>query len=185
MPVTEATTGVDEQEFANYELAYHVLPTVTDGEVATVRDRVAAAITAIGGEVSIEEAPQHIELAYDIDKYLEGKHRKFSTAYFGWIRFQAERSQIDALTAAIDADKEILRYLLIRLTKLEEAMPFYFHESQAAEKKVKTVDESVEADIDPNAGQTEPVDTADVAETATVAADTDTEAAAADPEKTA
>lgn len=186
MPTTEARSGADEQELVSYELAYHVLPTVVEGEVAEVRDRIAASITTQDGEVLTEEAPQRFDLAYEIDKYIEGKRRKFGSAYFGWIRFQADKAAIDRITEAVDDDRALLRYLLIRLTKTEEAAPFYFHEAMAAERKVTNMDEPT-ADIDPNAATTEVVDTEGIEEeSATTAADTaetaDTDATGAAPE---
>ena len=181
MPATEVESGVDEQLFASYELAYHVLPTVADGEVGDVRDRIAAAITDHGGSIFDEEAPERFDLAYDIDKYLEGKHRKFSSAYFGWIRFRAERTQIESLTEVIDGDKSLLRHLLIKLTKTEEAMPFYFHQERAKEKVVTNVD-AVPEDIDPNTDTTADTDNVDETEAVSTGTDTAEETVGADAE---
>lgn len=176
MPAAEAEAVQDEQEFAQYELAYHVLPTVADGEVTTVRDTLAAHITDLGGTLGEEEAPQRFDLAYDIEKYIEGKNRKFSSAYFGWMRFTMESAQIGELTEKISGEKSLLRHLLIRLTKNEIAAPFYFHAAMAADKKVTEVAEG-EQDIDPNVTtETEAVDTSDVDDTAqptTTVAETD------------
>lgn len=177
MPAAEVSTGVDEQEFAQYELAYHVLPTVADGEVTTVRDTLAAHITDLGGTLGEEETPQRFDLAYDIEKYIEGKNRKFSSAYFGWMRFSLESAKIGELTEAVTEERALLRHLLIRLTKNEIAAPFYFHAANAADKKVTDVTEG-EPDIDPNAATaTEAVDDSGVADDAkatTTVAETDT-----------
>jgi ribosomal protein S6 len=177
MPAAEAETVLDEQEFAQYELAYHVLPTVADGEVATVRDTLAAHITDLGGTLGEEETPQRFDLAYDIEQYIEGKNRKFSSAYFGWVRFSIESSKVGELTEAVTGERALLRHLLIRLSKNEIAAPFHFHEALAADKKITEVEEG-EKDIDPNAvTATEAVDTTDVDDTAkptTTVADADT-----------
>ena len=176
MPATEVMPAADEQEFASYELAYHVLPTVAEGEVSTVRDRLAAAIEDAGGTVGIEEMPERVELAYEIIKHLEGKNRRFTSAYFGWVRFTATPEAIAAITEAVTNDKAVLRHLLIRLSKAEEALPFYFHEAMANERKVSDVDggAAVESDIDPNT-DAEEADTSDVDDDAT-AASTETDA---------
>lgn len=142
MPATEAiSTG--EQELSSYELAFHVLPTVAEGEVPGVFDKIKAHITKAGGQITGEEAPGRFDLAYEIVKYLEGKNRKFSSAYFGWVRFQMTASTLEALTEEIDGTKDILRFLLIKLTKLEEANPFSFHESLAHRKVHTITDEEV------------------------------------------
>ena len=133
MPAAEANS---------YELAFHVLPTVAEGEVATVFQNLKDAITKAGGTVTTEEAPERFELAYEIVKYLEGRNRKFTSAYFGWVRFTAEPEMIAAISEEVDGTKELLRHLMIKLTKVEEANPFYFHEALAAlEKRIETVEE--------------------------------------------
>jgi len=150
MPATEAVVGTDERELVAYELAYHVLPTVAEGEVDTVTNTVKGIITSHGGTIFDEEAAQRFELAYEIEKYLDGKYRRFSSAYFGWIRFQLDAAAVEELMAEVDANKHILRHLLVRLTKVEEANSFRFHES-IKEGRIKTIDldeEIVEGDED-------------------------------------
>lgn len=136
MPAAEAV------ERNSYELAFHVLPTVAEGEVSGVFDSIKSLITTNGGELFDEEAPERLDLAYDIVKHIEGKNRKFSSAYFGWVRFKTEAEAIAVITEELDTDTHILRHLLIKLTKVEEANPFRFHEAMAAEKTVRTVDEA-------------------------------------------
>lgn len=174
MPAAEVSSDVDTQEVVSYELAYHVLPTVAEGEVSSVRDSIAARITEAGGTIGIEEMPQRFDLAYEITKYIEGKYRHFNSAYFGWIRFTLTPEAVTALGEAVASEKSLLRHLVIRLSKIEEASPFYFHEALEANKKVTNVGD-VEEDIDPNAETKDTeVDTEDVDETTAKAAGTDT-----------
>ncbi|MCA9358075.1 30S ribosomal protein S6 [Candidatus Kaiserbacteria bacterium] len=134
-------TNMPAAEVNSYELAFHVLPTVAEGEVTTVFDKLKAAITKHGGTVTVEEAPARFELAYEIVKHLEGRNRKFTSAYFGWVRFTAEPAAIEEIMEEVDGTKELLRHMLTKLTKVEEENPFYFHEALAAAgKKVETVD---------------------------------------------
>jgi ribosomal protein S6 len=146
MPATEA-----ERDTNTYELAFHVLPTVAEGEVTAVVDTIKSHIAANGGTVVSEEAPARFELAYEIIKYLEGRNRKFTSAYFGWIRFSMTADKIEALNAEITDLKEILRAMIIKLTKVEAENPFYFHESINV-PRVETIeisdDESDEDDDD-------------------------------------
>jgi len=139
MPAAEAGTEGSERELASYELAFHILPTVAEGEVPTVFQTLKDIITKHGGEVTIEEVPARFDLAYEIIKHLEGRNRKFTSAYFGWVRFNVEAAAIDAISHDVDGVKELLRHLLIKLTKTEEANPFLFHEA-LAEEKVETIE---------------------------------------------
>lgn len=138
MPATEA--GAEERELGSYELAFHILPTVAEGEVATVAEGLKGLITKLGGTVISEEAPARFDLAYEIVKYLEGRNRKFSSAYFGWVRFSIGGEHIEEIGNATGANKAILRHLLIKLTKVEEENTFFFHESLEKKSPVKTID---------------------------------------------
>ena len=143
MPVAEAELQADDSmEESAYELAFHVLPTVADGEVAAVFESLKNTITSSKGTLTDEEAPERIDLAYEIVINLEGKNRKFESAYFGWIRFSAVPSAIADITEAVDNDVNILRHLLIRLTRVEEETPFRYHEALKDQKMVTDVEES-------------------------------------------
>lgn len=173
MPAAEAN---DVVETNNYELAFHVLPTVAEGEVAAVVDAIKAHITTHGGELGIEEAPERIELAYEIEKYLEGKYRKFGSAYFGWVRFTADPAEVAAMMEEVEAETNVLRHLLLRLTKVEEAHPFYYHEALADDKQVANVDveAALTADDESTESTTESTEeAADKDEAAPKAADAD------------
>jgi ribosomal protein S6 len=137
MPAVEAASG-EEQDVQAYELAFHVLPTIAEGEVSTIFENIKASITKIGGVIQSEELPARFDLAFEISQFLEGRNRKFSSAYFGWVRFTLSPDKIGEVTEMVDGTKELLRHLLIRLTKIEEANPFYFHPA-IADRVVETI----------------------------------------------
>ncbi len=145
MPAAEVTIEGNEVDLASYECAFHILPTVAEGEVTSVTEELQTLIKKAGGEIFDTEAPERFELAYEIDKYLEGKYRKFTSAYFGWIRFTLAPAALAELTEGIDDHKMLLRYLLVRLTKVEEASPFRFHEALES-SPIRTIDTDVVED---------------------------------------
>jgi ribosomal protein S6 len=175
MPAAEAQEGA---EMNSYELAFHVLPTVAEGEVTSVCEAIKASLQSAGAQLGVEEAPARIELAYDIEKYLEGKYRKFTSAYFGWVRFKAEPSVIAELTEELESNQNILRHLIVKLTKVEEAHPFYYHAALADETQVANVD--VEAALESVDDAEATATTDDAATTETEDTTTDTDDAAAD-----
>ena len=140
MPATEAgTASFDERN--SYEFAFHVLPTVAEGEVAGVFEEIKAHISTLG-EIFDEEAPERTDLVYPIIKSTDGKNRKYTSAYFGWVRFKLNAEQVDVLMEELGAMSQILRHLLIKLTAIEEARPFRFHVYRKSVKMVETVQES-------------------------------------------
>ena len=137
MPAAEAS------DVRSYELAFHILPTVAEGEVAGVFEGIKSEVTKAGA-VTDEEAPERIDLVYPIVKHLEGKNRKFTSSYFGWVRFQAEAEKLAALKEELESNGEVLRHLIIKLTRDEEAHPFSFHENRKSVKMVSVVNEEPE-----------------------------------------
>ena len=143
MPAVEVENEeMDSPEPQSYELAFHVLPTIAEGEVNSVFEVIKGIIKKEGGEVFDEEAPERFELAYEVVRHLEGKNRKFRSAYFGWVRFKAAPQAAVAINASVDASNDILRHLLIRLTRVEEEIPFRFHEAIRDQKMVTNLEES-------------------------------------------
>lgn len=143
MPATEAKGGYTD-EVRSYEFAFHILPTVAEGEVPETLSQIKAHITNAGGEIFDEEAPERIDLVYPIVKHLEGKNRRFTSAYFGWIRFRLEGEKMVLLEEELRADTSILRFLMVKLGKEAEAHPFKFHEHRKSLKMVEVVDEDAE-----------------------------------------
>lgn len=174
---THATdaTGDEAREPVAYELAFHFLPTVAEGEVETEFQSLKATLADAGATLFDEEMPERIELAYEIEKRIDGKLRRFDSAYFGWVRFEAAPAHIAAVTAAVKNTPAILRYLLVTLTPAARQNPFRFHEARAA-ARVTDVDAEA-ADVaaaaqepDAAAGDTPtPADTAENDAVATTA----------------
>ena len=156
MPAVEANEAPTAEDRSSYELAFHVLPTIAEGEVSSVLESIKTLITTNGGELFDEESPERIDLAYEIVKHLEGKNRRFTSAYFGWVRFKSQSEDVATITQGVEENTQLLRHMLIKLSKVEEAHPFYLHEALAEEKKVSTVDEAPKkAAVTPDISDTE------------------------------
>lgn len=140
MPAAEAAASSYDERMS-YEFAFHILPTVAEGEVAGVFETIKGHIAKYA-EISSEETPERIDLVYPIEKSIEGKNRKFNSAYFGWVRFKTESEKISDLTEELSGIQTILRQLLMKLTPLEEAHPFRFHEHRKSVKMVEVVREA-------------------------------------------
>lgn len=141
MPAAEVNTGAYTDEVSSYEFAFHILPTVAEGEVPETLSQIKAHITNCGGEIFDEEQPERIDLVYPVVKHLEGKNRRFNSSYFGWVRFRLQGEKLEALQEELRSESQILRFLLVKLTKVEEAHPFRFHEHRKSVKMVEVIDE--------------------------------------------
>ncbi|MEX0913239.1 MAG: 30S ribosomal protein S6 [Candidatus Paceibacterota bacterium] len=162
MPAVEAeNVELDGADLHSYELAFHILPTVAEGEVSQVFESIKDLIKKEKGEIFDEEAPERFELAYEIFKNIESKNRKFKSAYFGWVRFKALPADAAALNSEVGGDNSILRHLLVKLTKVEEENPFRFHDALREQKVVQNFDES---DVIADSKEVAPADEEEVVE---------------------
>lgn len=152
MPAAEADVAASD-EISHYEFAFHILPTVADGEVSGVFDELKALIAKHKGAVTNEEMPQRFELAYEIREMIEGKYQRFTETFFGWMRFTLSPSELELLIAEVRERTDILRHLIIKLDRREEEKPFRIFEKKEEPKEepvivsTKIVDESKEGKV--------------------------------------
>ncbi len=137
----ELDEEMDSPEVQSYELAFHVLPTIAEGEVSSVFEAIKDVIKKAGGEVFDEEAPERFELAYEVVRHLEGKNRGFKSAYFGWVRFKATGAGAVVVNAEVEHNNSILRHLLVKMTRVEEEHPFRFHDAIRDQRPVVNIEE--------------------------------------------
>lgn len=100
-----------------YELGFLLVPTTPEVEVPKKVDSLKSVIVSAQGEVSSEGTPEYIDLAYTIEKTFGSKTAKYSQGYFGFIKFEAEPSSLEAIKKSLDAENDLIRYLLVKTDK--------------------------------------------------------------------
>lgn len=107
-----------EEIFAKiYEIGYHIIPVVAVENLSSEVDNIKNFLVKEGVEIISEDFPKLCDLAYTILKSVGGTRRKFDTAYFGWIKFDAREIPIAKVKKFLDENENILRYLLINTVK--------------------------------------------------------------------
>lgn len=103
-----------------YEIGYHLVPTLAEGDVAGE----VANIRAMLGDAEIikDEAPHKMTLAYIIERAGAGRREKYGESYFGFVKFAIDKEHINGIEAKLRAMRPVLRYLLVE-TAREEAAP--------------------------------------------------------------
>lgn len=96
-----------------YELGFHFVPTLSEDEVAVQFSHLKSLIEKKGGTFISEEAPQMTDLAYEISKTVKAQKRRYTSAYFGWIKFDIDPSELAGVEKDVKAFEPILRYILI------------------------------------------------------------------------
>lgn len=114
---TGSSQGAFAPEPRVYELGYLVMPTVDEGNLSTERDALVALITRHNGIVIDEGNPVLIDLAYSIDKMIKNKKNTFTQGYFGWIKFDAAPGDVEALTAEVEKQDSLIRFLMVKTVR--------------------------------------------------------------------
>ena len=96
-----------------YELGFHLLPTVAEDDVAVQFSQLKSMIEKRGGEFIAEDFPKMFTLAYEISKTIKASKKRFTNAYFGWVKFTLKPEDIVELEKEVKAFDPILRYLVI------------------------------------------------------------------------
>ena len=100
-----------------YELGYHVVSTVAVENLPKEVESLKAIVLADGGSLITEGEPKLINLTYSMTKSVADAKKKFSTAYFGWIKFETKSEKMSEIKKKLDNNPNILRYLLVKTVR--------------------------------------------------------------------
>ncbi|MEN9390615.1 MAG: hypothetical protein RLZZ283_715 [Candidatus Parcubacteria bacterium] len=109
----------DAERTGIYEIGYHLLSSLSDAEVTAAVKELTALLKDKGATFIGEKAPERIDLAYTIEKKIDGRLTGFNQAYFGWVAFEINSSELVSIKTYLDTTTHFLRYLLISTTKAE------------------------------------------------------------------
>lgn len=96
-----------------YELGYLLSPAVQEGDVESRVADLKGFITAKGGEIIAEGAPEFIDLAYPMTHVVENKRSTYDQASFGWIKFTIDPASVPMIAEEVAAHIDVIRHLLI------------------------------------------------------------------------
>ena len=97
-----------------YEIGFHLIPLVSEDEVASHVSQIKSILDKAGARVITEEFPTLTKLAYSISKKIKGSKESFDTAYFGWIKFEAMSGVLETIDENVRELEEVLRFIIIK-----------------------------------------------------------------------
>ncbi len=100
-----------------YEVGYLLVPTIEEGAVMAEYTRIKDLVASFGGELIADDIPRLIPLAYTMLKVVQNVRSKFSTGYFGWVKFYMDPQQVIALKKKLDFDAYVIRFLVLKTVK--------------------------------------------------------------------
>ncbi len=119
MPKKEkkAITQDVSEESRVYELGFHIISSIPEEKIAEVVGAIKGVLESKKAAVISEDYPKFKQLAYMIRKESGGKYQKFTTAYFGWIKFEVDASSIISLKEEVEKLDAVLRTLVIHTVR--------------------------------------------------------------------
>ncbi len=135
-----------EQDTASkvYEIGFHFVPTIAEDDVPVQFSHLKSMIEKRGGEFISEDFPKMIPLAYEISKTVKAQKKRYTDAYFGWVKFTLAADQIVDLEKEVKAFEPVLRYLVISTVKESTLVG----PKERDERKEKVEGEVSEAQLD-------------------------------------
>ncbi len=106
-----------EKDGRIYELAYLYVPLLTEETVAASYGNLKALLEKHGAQFIGEETPKMIELAYQMSRIIENKKTWFDNAYFGWVKFEIEPTEIALIEEVLKRDEQIIRYMTLKTVR--------------------------------------------------------------------
>ena len=100
-----------------YELGYLLVPTIKEEEIGAVYGNLKELVLSTSGDIISDEMPKVITLSYPMQKILSNVRKKFSAAYFGWIKFVMSPDKVLELKKRLDLDQNLIRFLILKTVK--------------------------------------------------------------------
>jgi ribosomal protein S6 len=96
-----------------YELGYHLVPSLGEEDLALRVEEIQQVVAKSGGEMISEGSPELIDLAYTVVKKSAGANQRFTSAYFGWMKFEILPEAVLGVEEMCKSNQYILRHLLV------------------------------------------------------------------------
>ena len=126
-----------------YEIAFNIVPTLADEQVAATFGALKDTMTKLGGSMLVEAYPKPMNLAYAMNKVISNKNNKFSTAHFGWVKFEMPAANVEEFKKILDRDENIIRFMILKTVRENTMAPKKTFRADGA-KRGSSRDESAE-----------------------------------------
>lgn len=133
-----------------YEVGYLLVPEISEEDLSSVYGNIKETIISFGGTLISDEAPSVINLAYTMQKTIQNVNKKYDSAYFGWVKFYMDSSDVLSLKKKLDLNDQIIRFLIIKTVKENTLAPKKFTNKDSIRKKsavMKTPESSSENNV--------------------------------------
>lgn len=154
MSETEKNDTITTDETRIYEVGFNLVPTLGEEEIAPVFDVLRGIIESNGGNIISEGLPEEITLAYPMKHDVANKRNVYTSAYFGWIKFEMLPEDIAKVKEGFDGNENVIRFIIVKTVREDTlskkfAAPKQKHTAPAVSSSEKSTDKKEEAPKEP------------------------------------
>ena len=126
-----------------YEVGFHIIPTIAEDDLGVRVTAIRDVIESQEGKMIADEYPKLMDLMYPMVKIASNKRATYSSAYFGWLKFEVEPKGAKAIDLELKKDDNVLRFLLVKTVRESTMAPKKMFtqkrgdETKAPEEKVE------------------------------------------------
>ncbi len=127
-----------------YEVAYLLSSNISEEEIPVVYGNLKDLIINLGGEIISDEMPKMIPLSYTMTKVVQNIRSKFTSAFFGWVKFEMKSEKVLELKKKLDLDPNLIRFLILKTVKENTiaAKRFVYRDSKRKMPIIKKEDQN-------------------------------------------
>lgn len=120
-----------DKEMRVYEASFLLVPTSADEKLLQTFASIKEILSKASAIMISEGFPKPRPLAYPINKY--------ESAFFGWLKFEAEREMLATLREFLKNNKEVVRFLIIKTVRENAVIsPVFFGKTRPRPEKEET-----------------------------------------------
>jgi len=102
-----------ERDVKVYEIGYLIVPSIPEEKVAGQISIIKDILAKHKAEIIADESAALRDLSYTMVKKIGTVNRRFDSAYFGWIKFEAAPVEVRLIEKEVKEVESVLRLLLI------------------------------------------------------------------------
>lgn len=94
-------------------MGFHFIPKVAEGAVPAEVEKIKTILSNHGASVIAEETPRMIQLSYPMSRAEAGKRDRYNQAWFGWVKFEVNPSEVKEIEGEVSRTLTVLRSIVI------------------------------------------------------------------------
>lgn len=132
--IKEEKSPVDSEKVRVYEIGFHLIPSLSEEEIADEVAGIKKAIEDADGMFITEGYPKMRNLEYTIEVPITMPKTRFDHAQFGWIKFEAGVEAPDVIKETLSRNNNIIRMIIVKTARENTLYGYKLRQKKEAEE---------------------------------------------------